>query len=177
MRSRDVCGVIGTPDRFHGNRKRANDTDEIYESAPAILGVIFKDVGHLRMNREDWNRFHWTLFPFPRVRSFGIVFLAWNSDARRKGITVLSDQAREMTDLNTSLFPHWRSETISLMRIGPSKKCADLEGKDLAHLRLVPDSPLGTTKSWAEWYGSAFAAPTATFPPFLGLAPHAFRAD
>lgn len=48
-----MCAVIGAPNRFHGNRERANDTDEIYESAPAMLRVIFKDVGHLRMNRED----------------------------------------------------------------------------------------------------------------------------
>lgn len=176
-----MCVVIGTPNRFHGNRKRANDINEIYESAPAILHVIFKDVGHLRMNRECWNRFHLTLFLVPpsSVRFFGIAFLAWNSDARWKGIIVVSNQAREMAGFKTILFPHWRSETnlFSAMRIIPSKKCADLEEKDLAaHQQPVPGSPLGT-KSWAEWYGSAFAAPTATFPPFLGLAPYAFRAD
>lgn len=48
-----MCAVIGAPNRFHANRKRANDTDKIYESAPAMLCVIFKDVGHLRMSRED----------------------------------------------------------------------------------------------------------------------------
>lgn len=48
-----MYAIIGASNRFHGSQKRANDTDEIYESAPAILRVIFKNVGHLRMNRED----------------------------------------------------------------------------------------------------------------------------
>jgi len=52
MRNRDVCSNWST-NRFHSNQKRTNDTNEIYQSAPAILRVIFKDVGHLRMNRED----------------------------------------------------------------------------------------------------------------------------
>jgi len=92
MRNRNVCNNWST-NRFHGNQKRTNDTNEIYQSAPAIFRVIFKDVGHLRMNREDWNRFHWTL---PASSLFRNRFPNLKFRCTTKGIIVLSDQAREM---------------------------------------------------------------------------------